>query len=357
MKVIHICFSRAHGGLELSIPKIALLNQNSKYKTTIIAPKSSLICDKAIRLNLEFETSLLPLFKIPRNSPITLILHRSKDLKWVVLLKWILPKARILYVSHMMLGVYKRDPYHKWLYSLVDHVITFSKTQKNNHMEFLPLLESKISCLWHSLDLTSFDKPTSKQEAKRQIHYLKPDFLIGCVGRFDPQKGQLILANACLQLKQKGLKFHLMMIGSETKGEEGTLQKLKNYVTQNELQNEISFYESQPLIQNFFKAFDLFVMPSDQEAYGLVLVEAMLCGTLSMAFKKGGPIDILNHGKAGLLVEGTKDSVALAQALEAVIKTPDAFKDLADIGYYWAREISHPDRFQREFAKVISGLA
>jgi glycosyltransferase involved in cell wall biosynthesis len=61
---------------------------------------------------------------------------------------------------------------------------------------------------------------------------------------------------------------------------------VKDYVNQNNLTDVIQILDAKSNIENYFKAFDLFVMPSDQETYGLVLVEAMLCGTLSMAFNK-----------------------------------------------------------------------
>jgi glycosyltransferase involved in cell wall biosynthesis len=49
---------------------------------------------------------------------------------------------------------------------------------------------------------------------------------------------------------------------------------------------------------------DVFVLPSEEEPFGLVLVEAMACGTPIIATDAlgGGPRTILEDGKHGLLI-------------------------------------------------------
>lgn len=358
MVIFHICFSRSRGGLELSIPKFAQTTQGLGLTTITIAPKNSLIDLKSKESNLTVRYTLLALTQAIYNRPskVILIFHQSRDLKWSLLLKLLYPKIKILYVSHMMLGIKKKDFYHKWIYKSIDHILTFTETQRQNHLDYLPIQSQQISWAWHSVDSSRFYPPKSRLEAKKIINYLSSDFLIGCVGRFDPQKGQFLLAQASRLLKIQGFNFHIMMIGSDTEGEEGTLQKVKDYVTQNSLARYFTFFDSQANIQNFFQAFDLFIMPSDQETYGLVLVEAMLCGSLSMAFNKGGPIDILDHGRTGLLVPSSKDPQVLAKAIGAVLSGSVNYQKLSDTGSQWAHHISDPKRFADNLNQILQQI-
>ena len=368
----HICFSLSRGGLELSVPKLAQVTRELGYHTYLVAPPHSLVASIGSQKGFPIITShfrlMVHLIKLRiQKAPIRsldklheldqepiFIFHRSRDLKWLPVIKLVCPTSKSIFISHMMLGLTKKDFYHRWLYQKLNHVVTFSKTQLENHLSQLPIQADQISWLWHSVDLARFHSNKTKLQAKSEIGYNKPEFLMGCVGRFDPQKGQLLLVKACQLLKSQNFNFHLMLVGSDTEGEGGTLAQVRNYVLNHKLQNHISFYEATQNIEKYFQAFDLFVMPSDQETYGLVLVEAMLSGTLCMAFKKGGPIDILDQGRAGILVESSQDPALLASAISNVIQNPSYYSDIQVTGTHWAQTISCPNLFKQNFQKLLS---
>jgi glycosyltransferase involved in cell wall biosynthesis len=69
---------------------------------------------------------------------------------------------------------------------------------------------------------------------------------------------------------------------------------------------------------------DLLVLCSDAEGFGLVLVEAMACGTQVLSTNcPDGPAELLAHGKYGRLVP-MGDASALAYAIEESLKNPVA---------------------------------
>ena len=59
---------------------------------------------------------------------------------------------------------------------------------------------------------------------------------------------------------------------------------------------------------------DLFVMPSREEGFGIVYIEAMACGLPVIAGNVDGSVDALDHGKLGTLVDPT-DPDAIAAAI------------------------------------------
>lgn len=84
-------------------------------------------------------------------------------------------------------------------------------------------------------------------------------------------------------------------------------------------------YQANPL--PWIRGSDLLVLCSDSEGFGLVLVEAMACGTQVLATDcPDGPAELLANGKYGRLV-ATGDIDALASAMEESLRNPLVSED------------------------------
>jgi glycosyltransferase involved in cell wall biosynthesis len=57
------------------------------------------------------------------------------------------------------------------------------------------------------------------------------------------------------------------------------------------------------LLSALFNSADLFVIPSLEEAFGMVVVESMMCGTPVLGFPTGGIVDLIEDGVNGFLCE------------------------------------------------------
>lgn len=70
-----------------------------------------------------------------------------------------------------------------------------------------------------------------------------------------------------------------------------------------------------------FRRCDVFVMPSTQEGFGIVFLEAMACGRPVVASRFGGVPEVVAHGETGLLVD-PGDADGLVRALRALMDDP-----------------------------------
>jgi glycosyltransferase involved in cell wall biosynthesis len=114
-----------------------------------------------------------------------------------------------------------------------------------------------------------------KKEARRHIKKESEYYLILFVGGLIPRKGAHVLVEALGRLKTKGLEVRAMLAGE---GPERTA--LQALIQEKELSEAISLEgpKSQEELVHYYNAADLFVLPSLMESFGVVFIEAMLCG-------------------------------------------------------------------------------
>lgn len=120
-------------------------------------------------------------------------------------------------------------------------------------------------------------------------------------------KGGAQLAEALAALKFDG-PIHLLTMGS------GRIQAPPQFK-----HTHFGRIENDPLQSLIYRAADVFVIPSLEEAFGQTALEAVACGTVVAGFAVGGIVDIVRNGLNGLLV-GRGDSNALGQAITRLLK-------------------------------------
>jgi glycosyltransferase involved in cell wall biosynthesis len=136
------------------------------------------------------------------------------------------------------------------------------------------LEEKNTAIIYNPVDGTKY-YPITKEEAREKLG-LRPDgTLLLFVGKLISHKGLDILIEAGSRLHERGLDFQLLVVGSGPEQAE-----LERQVTIYGLNEQVCFegYKSQGELFLYYNAADLLVLPSAMESFGLVFVEAMLCG-------------------------------------------------------------------------------
>ena len=159
------------------------------------------------------------------------------------------------------------------------------------------------------------------------------------LGRIEERKGLIYLLKAFKILAEKYSNLRLIIVGK------GPLeQECKEYVRENNLKEVVFEGQAPRGVASYYKTADIFVSPAIfGESFGLVLLEAMACGTPIVAFANQGYKSFLK-GKVGerFLVK-PKDYKELAKKIEILIKNPKLRKKIATKGiseveeYSWSR--------------------
>lgn len=147
--------------------------------------------------------------------------------------------------------------------------------------------------------------------------------VIGAMGRFDAIKGFSDYLEALVLLKARGVKFRAVLGGSGD--EEATL---RTFVKTRGLEDTVTLPGWVMDKERFFEDIDLFALPSLQESFGLVLLEAFANQVPTVTTDAEGPGVIVHPGKDALLVPRA-DPEALADALEKLLMDEAQAKRLA----------------------------
>ena len=93
------------------------------------------------------------------------------------------------------------------------------------------------------------------------------------------------------------------------------------------------------------------VVPSRQEAFGQTASEAQSCGTPVVAFRTGGPVDIVEDRVTGALADPF-DSASLAESIRWVLEDTQRRRQLAAAARQRAETLFNPRRIAGLYTEV-----
>jgi D-inositol-3-phosphate glycosyltransferase len=235
-----------------------------------------------------------------------------------------------------------------------DQLIANTDVEAGQLMDLYGAPCDKVHTVAPGVDLELF-RPGS-QLAARQALGIAPDAVVlAFVGRIQPLKAPDVLLRAAAELLARGDVPRSRLVVVVAGGPSGTgleaptaLQELAVTLGIDDVVRFLPPRRGEDL-RDVYLAADLVAVPSHNESFGLVALEAQACGTPVVAAAVGGlPVAVAN-GESGLLVSGHR-SGAWASALVSAMAVRDV---LASGAVAHAREFS----WERTTAALIAGYA
>jgi glycosyltransferase involved in cell wall biosynthesis len=159
---------------------------------------------------------------------------------------------------------------------LAQHLIFVSQFVKEQYEVLFPNgVERVRNWIIHNPVDSSHFHPVPERESRRFIGKELGYPLILFVGNLIPRKGAHLLIEAGAKLKGRGLKVQLVIVGEGPQKDH-----LKKMIREKDLFSSVSLDGGRRPAElvYYYNAADLFVLPSLMESFGLVFIEAMLCG-------------------------------------------------------------------------------
>ncbi len=231
-----------------------------------------------------------------------------------------------------------------FVFKRVSHVTVVSNYLKKKLLSVIPISPTKVTVRPMPVNIEQFS-PSEKKEAKERNTIL-------CVARYTKQKRLDTLIDALGLLKTEGMELNAILIGEGEK--EGSLKQL---IEEKNLTSFVTFLPLMPQeeLNRYYQKSDMVVLPSVDEGFGLVLVEAQLCRIPVIGADSGGIPDIIVHEKTGLLFP-PGDSASLANRIKRILTDERLVGELVSNAYQEALIRFSPESAAKTFAEIYDDL-
>jgi len=329
--ILELCLSPDLGGLELFAYNCHM--HFSKKSSCFFALQKDKKLDNYFedKNKVYLSRSKFPLFSakklaafIDKQKIDVIHFHWTKDILVAVLARFFSKrKPTIVQSRHMRMTRFKDDFYHKWLYKNINTMHAVTKEVADQLKRFIPKdILPEVVTIYPGvkpkkiLDISQLEKKYRK----------KDQFILSIVGRIEKPKGQEVVIEALRELAHENLS--LIIVGAAM--QEEYLKSLQAKVHEYGLNQRVIFTGFTKEVDAYMQLSDVTVMATENETFGLVVIESMANRTPVIAKNKGGPVEIIEDGVDGLFFDGTPRE--LANKIEILYRDRDLLKQLQENG-------------------------
>lgn len=237
------------------------------------------------------------------------------------------------------------------LKSYTDLGVAVSEAVKKASIEKRKIPEEKIIVLHNGIIFDEFRIPGEDKikEEKKKWNLNENIKVIGTIAKLREEKGVEYLIKAIPRVLSEIPNVAFLVVG------DGDLRaSLESLAKQLGIEKNIIFAGFMENVSPILATFDLKVLPSITEGFGLVIVEAMTMSKPVIATNVGGVKEILKNEETGLLVP-PKDPEALADKIIYLLKNPDKAKALGKRAYEESRKFDiriHVKKLEEQYLKL-----
>ncbi len=311
-KILEVCLSPGLGGLELFTVHCHNYFSQKGACSIVVAPDKKLDrylqdADKLyVKRNKFFPfLSAYTLSKHIDSNDIDIVhFHWNRDMITVVLAKLLSKKnPKIVLSRHMGMTRFKDDIYHRWLYKHISTIHAVTEQVKEQLIQFIPSsVRPEIKLIY--LGVAHKEKHDTRTLQKQ--HHLDNAFIVSIIGRMQEGKDQHVVIEAISKLPD--LDIRLFIIGEAM--HDAYLQKLQRLCKELGLEEKVIFTGFTKETDAYMQLSDVTVLATQNETFGLVIIESMANGTPVIATDRGGPLEIIEDGVDGLLYDGSSGDLS-----------------------------------------------
>ena len=196
--------------------------------------------------------------------------------------------------------------------------------------------EDRIAVIHNGVDSTLF-KPAQAMERvslKRSLLIPEEAFVVSFIGRMQEVKGFHIFLQAAETLLSKYPRIYVLAAGPEP----GTAKRERSYSSRMDVRMRLRagyedrFREFSTLphceLSNIYKITDVSFLPSLSEPQGMVMIESMASGCITVSSNVGGIKESISSGITGFLIDDPNNADEGVQLIEELVQHSDKYEHI-----------------------------
>jgi len=226
----------------------------------------------------------------------------------------------------------KRSGSTKWLTDKMDAVLAMCKASASY------LHNAPDAIIYHGVKTDVYTPPENKELAWQSLDLLpetaqKGKYGIAILGRVRKQKGVHLFVESCIQVLDKHPDYTAVVVGAISSSNEALVKSLQEKISDAGLNDRIVFAGEQNFadIPKIFSALSMVVALSDNEGFGLTILEAMSSGSAVLASEAGAWPEVVEEGKQGYVVP-TNNLAAVTEKMDLLLSDPEKLQQMGVSG-------------------------
>lgn len=237
--------------------------------------------------------------------------------------------------------------HYKMIDRFADRIIFESNASKNACASFRDNPKSEV--VYNSLRFSSEDLESPYSGDRQKFELQREDRVVAFIGQFCERKNPLAVLRAVSRIRHmSGLRCLLV-------GEGPLRDALVDAIHDLKLEEICSLVPFQADISSLMRCVDLVVLPSREESFGLVLVEAGALNRPVIATRTQGPTEIVVDGETGYLVDIDNDE-QLAEKIETLLNNEHERQRMGTAASLRVQELFSAARNARKVERLIEDV-
>ncbi|TVM03253.1 MAG: hypothetical protein CV087_06120 [Candidatus Brocadia sp. WS118] len=214
---------------------------------------------------------------------------------------------------HFSLLLLEKIIFRKKCYKQITCISEQCKRELIHHYQVSP---GDVDVIYNGVDIDVFtpqNRITYRETIRAKYAIAPDDVLLLFVGSGFKRKGLRHVINA-LSLINTSQKMKLLVVGK------GNVREYQRFAGKKGVSDKLVFAGVCKNIHEIYAGGDIFIFPSEYDAFGTACLEAMASGLPVIVSKASGASEIIVHGEDGFIVSHPIDAKEIAQYMQALLK-------------------------------------
>ncbi len=211
--------------------------------------------------------------------------------------------------------------------------------------------DKEIRVIHNFIDSGRFH-PNATGCCQRKEFAAENEFIIAHISNFRPVKRTIDVIDIFDRIAQK-LPARLLLIGE---GPETILARRQ--VSKKGLNDKVTFLGNQNRVEAVLPWMDLFLLPSEEESFGLAALEALACGVPVIGTKDTGLVEVVEHNVNGYLFP-IGDTASMARAAIELLTDKSKLANFKKMAHKLADEKFNADKivsqYEGYYQEILNG--